>query len=504
MRRMLQLSFAQDSLLYGESIFWILSSIIAPLCWIPDLEKTQHRSAVQDLPHSTQLIRLYKRLARTWFVRSVWPKVITITHSIYLLIYVVLGIALQGRILESFNIHEADTLTYKTFYYSPTLFRIGLFINSVSALTHMRDSRWTTYDQAHFFAVDETFQVRVAFLCILAVLPDCVFNISDTFLIVSLIRSSDLPQHIRPSRAAWLSIYWLLLIVGLANSMFLYKPIVNLMFLSACIRRHFKCINEQIDSVGATSTTKGTIYRRNFNHASPSTGPSHSALVRRPQGVKRAYPERNSIYDVKNYLSTSNLSPLFEMISESAMPSKAPLQGQHHDPKHESRQPTEIRNLHQFERHLTQMHAFVSKSDTDSPAIVLSWTYANVMGFFYIILYVLCVGDAWGRIPALFNLIARLVPMVGLFFLGYTLESECDQLLNKIEVIYLQEHSHSLIYKQMLDTQHSLARVFKLLESIKFDCSGLMEVNFKTLKRCAVYVIGGIFLVLQYDLLVSS
>lgn len=486
-------------LLYGDSVFWFFSFWFAPFYWLPDLERAGHRCVAHQLPRSKTLISYYNWASQTPLIRLYWRKLIILTQVLFLIMFVVIGIALQKRILEIYGLRQADNLSYKTLHYTPTIARVGLVVVSITALAHMSYDIWNAYERADYFAVDFHHQGRLALRCLCTIIPDCLFNVGETYITLSVIQANLRPALAAPagawSQLANFLVYTLFLSVSMVNVLIRYKPTFDLMYLSGCVRHHLERVNGQVQPIEMTIEANKLVCAYD-EHA----GLFSETSLRRQRQQGAAEP---SVPIELHQHAAANLAKLAHLTR--AQIGRQTRLGYLLD-EAASQTTTSLTSLQQLERHLTQLQLLVSSVDRRSPASVLALVLTNCLNLYYIILYTIQLHTPSNllHLLTLANLMARLLPLCTLFLHGHLLEAECRRLVSKFEVAYLQEQSQSLMYKQMLDAHWSLGRVLKLTESIKFDCNGLMAINLGTLAKCVVYIFGGVFVVLQYDVLIGS
>lgn len=158
-----------------------------------------------------------------------------------------------------------------------------------------------------------------------------------------------------------------------------------------------------------------------------------------------------------------------------------------------------IRSLRQFELHLTKLDFFVGDMDRCAGSLVFAMCILSLVQFIYSIFFLI---DFWrsytNLLLGVLYCLSRLSTPFLLFMSGNSMEREARKLLAELEVIYLQDSTQCLIYKQYGSTMASLSRVIKLLNSIKFSCDNLMNINLGTMKKFIFYTVTSMFIVVQY------
>lgn len=162
-----------------------------------------------------------------------------------------------------------------------------------------------------------------------------------------------------------------------------------------------------------------------------------------------------------------------------------------------------IRNLHQLEYHISKLSFFVGDMDRCEPVTVFSMCFLVFIQFIYSVFFVIecskSSSASWQIMLGVVGVLTRLAIPLYLFSSGDWMEKQARKLLANLEIIYLQERSQSLIYKQYgSHTMASLTRVIKLLKSIRFNCDKTMNINLATMKRFFLYAVTTMFIVVQY------
>lgn len=162
-----------------------------------------------------------------------------------------------------------------------------------------------------------------------------------------------------------------------------------------------------------------------------------------------------------------------------------------------------IRNLHQLEHHLTRLSLFVGDMDQCAAEVVCAMCFLVFIQFIYSVFFLVEVAKHFpGYLMVLFVFVCVLTQLtipLRLFLSGDRMEKEAKRLLANLELIYLQDSSQCLIYKQHgSHMMASLARTIELLKTIRFNCDSTMNIDLATLKRFLLYLMTTIFIVVQY------
>lgn len=162
-----------------------------------------------------------------------------------------------------------------------------------------------------------------------------------------------------------------------------------------------------------------------------------------------------------------------------------------------------IRNLHQLELHITRLSLFVGDMDRCAAEVVCALCFLVFIQFIYTVFFMVEMAKNFRSFStAIFAFICVLIQMampLCLFNSGDRMQKEAKKLLANLELIYLEDSSQRLVYKQHgSDTMASLARIIKLLKTIRFNCDKTMNIDLATLKRFILYLVTTIFIVVQY------
>lgn len=158
-----------------------------------------------------------------------------------------------------------------------------------------------------------------------------------------------------------------------------------------------------------------------------------------------------------------------------------------------------ITTLHQLEIHLTKLAFFVE--DLDKNSAVMVYTLCQLC-FVQTMVCVFCSLLFEATIINFVLILAygllRLVIPYQLFTSCGKMEEAARETSSILEATYLKYPSESLIYKQYESTLKSLSRIVKRLNSIRFTCDNLMEINTITIRNYAPYILTSTFIVIQF------
>lgn len=340
-----------------------------------------------------------------------------------------------------------------------------------------------------------------------------------------------------------------------------YKPVLNIIYSANCVRAHLEDINNQIQVTGrqfdgsakkqgfahfkepqdgpaeqqsrsglslwsrpgsndasgqnsrqVSSTSTGLVQRSAADGGS-SSGSAEAMQMKRNSGRSnllatgigfslKDWLANQSTYREERIVSTSGkLSLIRATINPESNRQVLPVAYESTGEKHQS--VCEIRNLHQLEYHICKLSFFVGDMDRCEALIVLSMCFLAfiqfIYGAFFLIEFSKYSSVYWQLVVCAISALTRLAIPLHLFSSGDRMERQARKLLANLEIIYLQDRSHSLIYKQYgSHTMAALARVIKLLKTIRFNCDKTMNINLATMRRFFLYAVTTMFIVVQY------
>lgn len=387
-------------------------------------------------------------------------------------------------------------------------------------------------------------------LIALTILPDGLCSWIDLVAIFNFLSSGRYPWFtLRPASEQGKLFYMCLGTVSLTNLILRYKPLINVAYATLCTRQHMRFLSQQLSisnpdngqvlsgslkpnqklDLGAeqnktkspsSSLLKGWMIhkkssrtRLNFvrlsrsvkittlNHANSSTRLRASlASCRSGKNVEPAQEPPAAP------TSTIPAHPTPPSMANHQTNTTAPASGLNNKDHHHHQDVCIITNANQFERHFVQLDLFVSEVDRQAPSALFALSIINMVITVHTIFFVfeLIYQDQYRLWLIVLYMVARLLPLMVLFVIGHSFEMEKKKLLSQLEVIYLQDPTQCLIYKHISDALFSMARIFKLLGSIRFNSDDLMVVNMETMKRYIIYIATTVFIIKQYDALIVA
>lgn len=495
---MLNIKYQSYSLLYGHSLFWLWYSILGPLHLLPDLASCKCQYVVEQLPFSKLTVALVTIVRHNGFYRTILNLVFITSQLFYLFVYLLGIFSLTAESLADFGSQNSDSLTFKVLYNTPIMTNGGLLLITLANMLDSENHLWKIYDEFETLSVDYEFQAHEAKRCMLLTLPDVLVNMFENVVILRHIMASDFYRyHFVDSLAPHLQMTWryatltLVLLAGIMNCIMRYKPLLSVLYTSTCISKHLALINVQLSIKAAqppttaamTSIKEGRQARDLDNH----------------EATQRRFGDRLNRFEIYNNraqvpaadANSSRLSLAGEKSREAAAANQTVTS---HDGK-----PFSINNLYQLERHLTRVRHLIYDIDQVGPESVLAITAINFMPYFFLAFHLTFTKGWTVSIIMICLCFARSLPIIMALLAGSRVEKSCKKLVMILESRYLQTQTQSLIYKQMASSHLSLARTLKVLERIKLNCDGLMKIDSGTLKKCYLYIVTIILIVVQYD-----
>lgn len=158
-----------------------------------------------------------------------------------------------------------------------------------------------------------------------------------------------------------------------------------------------------------------------------------------------------------------------------------------------------ISNVHQLEAHLTMLAVFIHQLDHEMCVFVFYMCLLNMIQLIYTVLFAIKLEFNLSNIfIALAISLGRLILPIAVFFTGGLLERESKRLHRELEIIFVQDHSGLLVYKQFNVSVLSWDRVFKILAQMKFSCDRLIAINLTTMVKYLIYAASYIFFSVQF------
>lgn len=495
---MVYIKFTKKSLLYGESCHWLVFVIFAPFYLWPNIKDTKTKNVLTDLAITKSLLPLFVRLSTSRGFQLFIFKLIILTQMSCLLIMIIITVAVNKEFVRIFSHTQEKELSYKVLYYGPILYRIGLLVLTGLILKDPNYKRWQDYDRANIFAIEEKKQFKIMLNCCSAATLDGLINFFEVLILLYYLQSDRYNWLKFDSMAKGIMFFVTLSWINSANILIRYKPLLDTMYSAHCVASHLRFIKNQLLMSG-----------QNFMDPIETTD-NHDALNQERQLEPNHLPDYKQLSsDSKLESWTTNGPSDRQKKSFKTRETNEKIENSSYDFQFFSSFDSEIdqgddyiiTNVYQLERHITQLDLFVSNIDSDAPSAVISILLLNLLAFISTFFY---VKDSPKNVAilAFIFLLSRLMPMVALCKSGSAVINESKGLIGVLEVIYLQDPTQCLLYKHVGCTQLSLERIFKSLNSIKFSCGGLMDVDYGTLTRLMFYMATAILIVIQYDAIV--
>lgn len=532
-----------------------------PFYWWPKFCKTKSRHVLSNARKSPKLSMILDWIDGQILLRNIMGFWFKITQIVFVLVAMgfwlgnwvtYLDVVMKGPDINMF--------AYKVVYYTPILSRLLIVALSVIGWSNMNDRTWEIYDTNDIISIEEKKQLSIMICVTIVMIPDSFLNLVEFLGIVEFWRSGNIvatqtynPNSPEPTLSIYLA-YYFLAFFTIANLILRYSPLLNITFASICVKNHLKLINSQLDRSNRNKKKKNEAIHDNSKRRKQSNDqdgvkndlmlnvmngvnqvesfqdphtqdeyttnewqqvsdtqwstegndlPKHGYTYGDMQDSMRRFREKTSvkvISDRQNGRSKSILSAKHTINLLNLNTSKVEMNSDCQRYTADEERYCVISNLFQLEQHLTQLMLFVSDLDRQSPSSIVITCIINVstfvMSFFYIRI---APRESVDLVLAFLFLFARLLPVITIMVVGNSLERQGRELSNRLEAIYLRGSSHSLIYKQLGGSVHSLERIFFTLRLIRFNCDKIMSLNFKTLGRITIYASTAILLVIQYD-----
>jgi hypothetical protein len=485
----------------------------------------------------------------------------------YCVVVVKLAPMVQTDHLMYLNKLNSEELTTKVIYTVPlatksiNLIQLVVFLVA-SVLNHYDE--WYTYDSYQVFAIKPMAQFKIMAIVSLLLLPDYIRTCLDTmFMVNSVLRSTRNEMCHSILEPATMNALITFMTLGVTSTTFFlkYKPFVNVLYSEICLRQHMKTLYlKLINSYysWSTGTKSDQLNEINSGDLLFAGGVSTWHVVRFPSAASEIDDDRRPSSSKSTYLTSRNGSLLSRLIHNEQFRNPPPFAGPsdcsassrtgelnrltrslaqmqrtrigepiseldsiptvpgRHSNVNElvgsntsNQEPAAgeyvISSLFELERHLTQLYLFVTAIDRQSPAAVYSVIVANVMLILHASLYVREI--PLEEVNWFFVFVfctGPFFPVFVLLLVGHLIEFENKHIITLMEKVYFEDSSQMLLYRQMKDSQYSLLRIFKLLDRIKFTCDHLLIINMETFKNLAFYILSGMFVVVQYDLLLAA
>ena len=522
---MLYIKFTRKSLLYGQSLIWLIFSFFIPFYLWPNFETTRSELIIYQLPFARPLIRFFIYISKWKILRRFVPRIVIITQVVYIFILLTLSVLVHEDLVHLLGLSQGDSLMYKSTYYGPLFYRIGMAAITLRILAGRQYPEWLVYDKYEIFSIRNQIQLSSIIWCSLSILPDILATLFDLLFLISMSQHRGiypLIGYLRTNNYLGRCLLWLFMTFCSTNVLLRYKPLLNIMYSSICVRLHLNSICNQLSASCGCNSSSPLLFsfssKAREKKEQVAAGMGHSSALIQANG---AHPARASQVlitwaaiehsDLKTPNPTANgaiTSPTLDRFLRRRLAAGGDEERVELAAMGKALASVErlctISNLYQLERHLTELELFRSDIDRQAPMVAYLLIIGNMIANFYSTFYALRLGlEGPGIFFTPLFLTARLLPLVVLFVSSDSMEKAARRLLNQLERLYLQDESQSLLYKQTSGTQLSLARVFRLLERLKFTCNGLVSLNLASLTQFILYLGTGVFVVVQYDIIVS-
>lgn len=522
---MVNVRLAERSLLYGHSYLWLATQLVQPSLHWPKFFEIKNRHALLDLRD----ILLEKKwpLFRQefgWYLMKLWfglRLLIISTHIYYLASMLSIHIHSQKKWLTFLGITKENELSYKALYYTPFIQKNVLLVMAIVATKLWRQTEWSIYDKYRIFSLSDATQFKVAVLAMLVSVPDALIDQYEGkmylrlvppnhYIIVRLVNdpTSLLGSHVILTKLVMVCSF----IVVLVGQSVRHAPLLNVIYAASCVQRHLKVINSQvIMGQQPRRCEQPAPERQALRSVATVEMPSHDSAKVDSVSRSMRHPELNYLGFGSRGRNTSGREPGSASSALTSTDELVSAKQQQQQGKHSSGNNSVccITNLRDLELHLIKLDFFVCDLDQGAAALVFAMCLLSLSKFIYSIFFLLEFWTERSRaggnlLLGILYCLSRLTIPFFLFASGNAMENEAKRLLAELEVIYLQQSTQCLIYKQYSSTIGSLSRVIKILGSIRFHCDSLMNINFGTMKQFIFYTVASMFIVVQYGKFVGG
>lgn len=346
---------------------------------------------------------------------------------------------------------------------------------------------WKAFDNTDYFSVNQPTQRKYILYTGLICLPNVI---TAGAMIIDWNRGYLYMKHpnIKPylqSVSPYLdpTLYITLTLLNCICTMLRFRPFMAMFYAIICIRRHLYHLNIQV-----------------ANYCKKSHHPLMLEIANRDlyQHLKRGRNNSvaSDVQSISLYRSTERSSSCFDSIilPESANENANDLNNEDRKAKPE----LTINNLHELDIHLNRINLFVKQIDIDSSLVV----YITIFYHFTVLMYAFFLYREFTIslkhiVIILYNFFG-LLPPLALLTCGTLMQREAKDLMTKLEYLYLQEETQCFMYRQMSGMKYPLWSIFKLLDSIEFNCDRLMSINLGTLREIFILLSASALVIIQY------
>lgn len=364
---------------------------------------------------------------------------------------------------------------------------------------------WADFDNADFFTVNEVVQRRyvlyASLICIPTFLSGGLLEI-EWYLKNLFIKHRGLRAYLNSLCSSIdVILYVVLVIFNIVCVVVRYRKFMTVLYTIMCIRRHLMNIISQVDiycSGNRRLERRGGLKIRLY-----------------PQRSRRSHPLENTFEIIEHNYSEKRANSLSVLSSNQRIAKtthtrksvigqfdvvNSPIEASDSDTKIEGpKLKVTISNLHEFEKHLTRLSLFIKQVDVDC-----SWTVFFTIYYHFTVLFHTVFLYNQFQLDIVQHLIFipyntfGLLPPLSILILGSLMEREARSLMAKLEYLYLQEDTQCFMYRQMSGMKYPLWSIFKLLDSIEFNCDHLMPINLSTLVDISIFLGASALVIIQY------
>lgn len=343
-------------------------------------------------------------------------------------------------------------------------------------------SFWKIFDETAYFSINRPSQKRYILYTGLICLPTILSSTTEInwvrkHLFIKYPDAKPYLDSISPYLDRSLEI--VLIIFNCIHTLLRYKPFMIMLYSIMCIRKHLNHLNTQLNTYCKEDCNLMALEETIELYRYTGRG-----------DIEYAGSDRRKITSFEERVRSESQGKRHNPIDCS--------NSQDIDENMKMKSVLTIRNLHEFESHLTRLSLFIKQIDIDnSLAVCITIAYHFAVLFYTIILYREFTLSITHITYILYNFFGMLPPLT-IFTLGTLMECEARIMMTKLEYLFLQEETHCFMYRQMSGMKFPLWSIFKLLESIEFNCDRLMQVNLRTLQNISIILGASVFVVIQY------
>jgi len=500
---MVYIKYQSHTLLYGESFFWFVSSFYVAFYTLPNLGDIHsgQRLVIEYVPGWRKLLHLYNEyIYPSRAIRIVTAIAATLLQSVYSIGFILLAFFLQDDVLDYFlHIDQASykyTLSYKSIFYGPLVYRLGICLMTGLALNNREYKTWEIHKKFHIFSVDERRQMKAALVCAIVSSFDWACQMCELFYLTYVILPIKLNRVDVRETFTWPTIGEIMALtyLGTMNIALLYRPMALIMFSTSCLSSHLHLINEQLK-----------VYYQKYN-SNDQTSRQVPQVVNETNIDEACEPGRCDISNHRMHKKEPRKGSMFQ--------ERNPMKGQlaicqdTESNQSNFKATKTIKTIYELEHHLAQLSLYVQEIDSTSPSVIFAQTAINFVATFFAIFYyieaqTLVAKETLGYSAQLILLYisARMIPIMTMFFFGQSVKTERETLLTNLEFIYFRnEINCNTLYKQMTSSQFSLSQLFRLADSLRLKCDNLLELDLRSFLDIIVYLATSVLIVIQFDI----